>query len=438
MMNSIRSKLLIAFTGTIFCVTTAAAIAVYWEVKDEANELFDYQLKQMATVFLNTNTISLNAFNTKNDMEEVDDDFALVVYDAQNKKLFSSGLDFSVPYPNATGYQSQLIDREKWHSFALKNSKKTVLVLQPEKAREKIAASTAFMAIVPFLIAFPVFGILIWLIIRQGLLPLRDFQKKVALLDEHSLEPLAFSSMPLELKPLGDALNTMIKRLKIAIDARKNFIADAAHELRTPLAVLKLQLELAQKLTNTQDVQSSLNNLEKGVERANRLVEQLLTLARQERSEADRLPAKINMTQIVTDIVVSSLPFAEAKGVELEVRRIEQIYLTADEHEIQTAVANLVDNAIRYTPAGGIVSLNLYSQNHHAVLNVIDSGIGIKDDEKKRIFDRFYRVNNDSIGSGLGLSIVREICQKYGAKLTVGDNSPHGAIFSIEFPGSVS
>lgn len=432
-MNSIRTKLLIALLGTAFFAMSIAATAVYLEVEDETNELFDYQLQQMAVVFLDTSNISFDHFTKKSKLEEIDNDSALIIYDTNHKKIYSTGIQIILPYPKTLGYKDQFIAGKLWHTYSSKNNKKTVMVLQPDEARQEIAASTALMAILPFLFILPVFGFVIWYIVRQGLLPLKKFEDSVSLLNEHSLEPLNFSSIPLELKPLADALNGMIIRLNLSVQERKNFVADAAHELRTPLAALLLQLELAQKASDSKEIQSALGVLEKGMHRANRLVEQLLMLVRQENS-SDIIYGETNLTQVVSDILVALLPLAEAKNIQLEVAQMDQVSIQAQEYDIQTVVSNILDNAIRYTPQGGVVSISVYSQRDSIVLKISDNGIGIKKQDKERIFDRFYRVNNhNTIGSGLGLAIVKEICQKYAARLSVANNAPSGTVFTISF-----
>ncbi len=299
--------------------------------------------------------------------------------------------------------------------------------------RNELIAEASLMAVVPLLFIIPFVVFVIGVIIQKGLLPLQEFQQKISMLDENALKPLVFSSLPLELKPLGDALNAMINRLNIALQARKNFVADAAHELRTPLAALLLQLELAKKAVDTEETQKALETLEKGILRANRLTEQLLMLARQEKS-SDWVNEKADLTHVVSEVLVSLLPLAEAKKIELTVEHIEQASVIAHEYDIQTLVTNLLDNAIHYTLQGGTVSIGLYTLKDSIVLKIIDNGIGIKESSKDRIFDRFYRVNNhNSIGSGLGLSIVQEICQKYDIKIILEDNIPTGTVVTLEF-----
>jgi two-component system OmpR family sensor kinase len=299
--------------------------------------------------------------------------------------------------------------------------------------RDELVAESSLMAVAPMLLIIPIALILIGFIVRKGLSPLNEFQEKINQFDENSLGFMDFSAMPAEQKPLGNALNAMIERLKIATESRKNFVADAAHELRTPLAALLLQLELAKKTTDPHDTKMALETLEKGILRANRLIEQLLMLTRQEQ-RSDLVDEKVDLTSIVSEMLVDLFPLAEAKKIELGVEQIEPASIIALAYDIQTLVTNLLDNAIRYTPQGGVVSIRLYNLRGSTVLKIIDNGIGINESSKERIFDRFYRVNNhNSIGSGLGLSIVKEICQKYDITIELEDNIPSGTVVTLTF-----
>ena len=435
-MNSIKLKLIIILTAAIISATLITIAGVYSQIKNETNTLFDYQLKQVAEVFLNTSSIPWDKFNNKNDKEQIDSDFAVVVFDNLHRQSYATGITQVIPYPNDLGYKNITISKEIWHTYSLSNDQRTVMFLQPEIVREKFAASTAFTSIIPFLLILPIFAILIWTILKNGFSPLEEVQDTIAKLDEHTLEPLTFSKIPKELQSLIEVLNKTILRLKNAVEVRKNFVADAAHELRTPLSVLKIQLELVYKATDVTERKLLLHKLDKGIERSSRLVEQLLKLSRQENYSIHNTHCEnIDLAQLVSDILVDSLPSAEVKNIEFEVNKLEKITLYADKNEFETVISNLIDNAIGYTPEGGLVVLNLFYQENMVTLEVCDNGIGINDKDKTRIFDRFYRVtNNSTIGSGLGLSIVKEICDKYNASIDVKNNFPKGTIFTIKFP----
>jgi signal transduction histidine kinase len=437
-MNSIKLKLLIILTATIITATLITTLSVYTQIKNETNKLFDYQLKQVAEIFLNTSSIPWDQFKNKNDAEEIDADFAVVVFDNHHKQSYTTGITSEIPYPDGLGYREMTISKEVWHTYSLKNENRTVMFLQPEKVRDTFAVSTAFNSIIPFLLILPIFAILILIILKNGFMPLVEVQETIEKLNENTLEPLNFFTVPKELQSLIEALNKTILRLRIAIEARKNFVADAAHELRTPLSVLKIQLELVYKATDKTEKQLLLHKLEKGIERSSRLVEQLLTLSRQENYSVHAThDEEIDLAQLISEVLVESLPLAEVKEIEFEVNAIQKTILYANKYEIETVISNLIDNAIGYTPRNGLVSLNLFNQNNMAILEISDNGIGIKDTDKTRIFDRFYRVtNNSTMGSGLGLSIVKEICDKYDASIEVKDNFPKGSVFSIKFQKS--
>lgn len=435
-MNSIKIRLIIILTVTIISATLITIIGVYAQVKNETNTLFDYHLKEVTEVFLNTSSIHWDKFKNRNDKEQIDSDFAVVIFDKFHRQNYATGINGLVPYPHHSGYEELTLSKEMWHTYSLSNDQRTVMFLQPESVREKFAVSTAFNAILPFLLILPIFAVLIWIILKNGFAPLDSIQNTIATIDEHTLEPLLFHNIPRELQSLTDVLNKTINRLKVSIDARKNFIADAAHELRTPISVLKIQWELVYKAEDTTQRKILMHKLYKGIERSNRLVEQLLALSREENyNKTTILYTEIDLSQVIIDVLTESLSSAELKNIALEVDRFEKISMYADRNEIETLVSNLIDNAIGYTPESGLVILNLYLQSKKIVLEVCDNGIGIAENEKTRIFDRFYRVaNNATIGSGLGLSIVKEICNKYNACIEVKNNSPQGTVFVISFP----
>lgn len=438
-MNSIKLKLLITLTVAIIITTLIIAVSVYLQIKNETNKLFDYHLEQVAEVFLNTSSIPWEKFKGKNDTEEIDADFALVIFNNQHKQSYSTGVTKAVPYPKDLGYGVTIISKDVWHTYSVKNKNRTVMFLQPDDVREKFAASAAFSAIFPFLLILPIFIILIWIILQNGFKVLIQIQDTISNLNEDTLEPLNFSAIPNELQVLTETLNKTILRLKILIDTRKKFIADAAHELRTPLSALKIQLELVHIATDKTEKELLLNKLGKGIERSSRLVEQLLTLSRQDANNfLDIDKEEINLAQLVSDVLVGSLPLAEVKNIEFEVIKLDKTILYANRYEIETVISNLVDNAIGYTPNHGVVSLSIFDRNNVVTLEVSDNGIGIIEKDKTRIFDRFYRsTNHQTIGSGLGLSIVKEICDKYDASIEVKDNFPKGTIFSVQFYRSI-
>jgi two-component system OmpR family sensor kinase len=237
-----------------------------------------------------------------------------------------------------------------------------------------------------------------------------------------SLEALPAAGLPQELQPLVGALNGLLARLDDALTLQRRFAADAAHELRTPLTALGLQIQLVERARDDGERARAIERLKQGVRRATRLVEQLLTLARLEPEAAGEPATVVALDAVVRGVVADLEPLAQAKPVALVLARVEPVRVAGSDAAWRILAANLVDNAIRYTPAGGHVEVHVAADDTHVVLEVADDGPGIPGDERERVFDRFVRgAGVDAPGSGLGLAIVRQVAQLHGAAVTLGD-----------------
>lgn len=233
--------------------------------------------------------------------------------------------------------------------------------------------------------------------------------------DPTNLAALETSDVPVEILPLVGSLNTLLVRLEQALTNERRFTADAAHELRTPLAALKTQAQVARRADNAAQRDAALENLILGTDRATHLVEQLLTLARLDpEGESAVLKETCDLAALARRILADQTPTALSKHIELELTGLESVPITGNSAMLGILLRNLVDNAIRYTPSGGRVAVSVVANR----LEVTDSGPGIPEQEKQRVFDRFYRVlGTEASGSGLGLSIVQRIVDHHGAKL---------------------
>jgi two-component system OmpR family sensor kinase len=297
--------------------------------------------------------------------------------------------------------------------------------------RQRLAAAAALRTLAPFLVLLPALGLLIWFIVGRGLTPLVAVAGAVKARTPAALHPLPERDLPEEIQPLVTALNDLLARLGRTLAAQRNFVADAAHELRTPLTALRLQVQLAERAQEPVERASAFATLRQGLERATHLVEQLLTLARQEPEAADQPFAPVQLGELVHEVVSALEPLAAARSIDLGVTRNEGGTIRGARESLRTLVMNLVDNAIRYTPAGGRVDVASYREGARAVLAVTDTGPGVPPEERERVFDRFYRrVGSETSGSGLGLSIVRNIAQRHGAQVML-DSGPAGRGLSV-------
>ena len=417
---SIRRKLLLALLSALALTGLASSGATWLAARHEANQQFDYQLRQMALSLRDQTLQGPADFFTGWDY-----DFIVQVWGPRGDLVYLSNRGIVLPQ-SGTGFQTVAVRGENWRVFTLDQPDKVIQVAAPVSLRQDRASAMALRILVPVLAAIPLFALLIWLLVGYELRPLDVIARAIRKRAPSSLEPLAAGRLPEEVQPMVSELNALLARLREAIDTQKRFTADAAHELRSPLTALQLQIELVERAQSPEERREALDALRAGALRAARLVEQLLTMARLEPDAAAAPPAAVDLAEIAVSVGADLEPLAEAKGVELRLGRVEATRVAGQVHALQTLVRNLVDNAIRYTPAGGRVTLEVGQDAGRALLMVSDTGPGIPPAEHGRVFDRFYRLPEaPAEGSGLGLSIVRQIADAHGAEISLGE-ADHG------------
>jgi signal transduction histidine kinase len=306
-----------------------------------------------------------------------------------------------------------------------------VQVALPVALRSDRAANIALRILIPIVASVPLFAILIWFLVGRGLAPLRGIAQAIARRAPTSLAPLEEPRLPDEVRPMVAQLNDLLARLADAIETQKRFTADAAHELRTPLSALQLQLQVLERARTPDEQREALAQLKAGALRANRLVEQLLTLARIEPDSAHSPASAVRLDRLAQKCVAEIEPLAAAKRMELRLGRIEPVEAPGHEEMLRTLLDNLVENAIRYAPAGGQVSVDACADDGVPMLAVTDNGPGIAPNEREHVFDRFYRVAGTGVpGSGLGLAIVKGIAGLHGARVELAEG-PGGAGLAV-------
>jgi two-component system, OmpR family, sensor kinase len=427
---SIRRKLLVALLSALFLVGLASSAATWLAVRKEANQLFDYQLRQMA--------LSLRDHAPRGSPDlfpELDYDFIVQVWDPSGGLVYLSNRGVLLPQAGE-GFGTISVGGEDWRVFTLAQEDKTVQVAAPMSLRQDRATSMALRILVPIVASIPFFALLIWMLVGHELRPLEAIAGAIRRRAPSSLEPLAERGLPDEVRPMVSALNGLLARLGEAIDAQKRFTADAAHELRSPLTALQLQIELVERAASPEERREALEALAAGARRASRLVEQMLTMAHIEPEAAQAAAAPVELDQVAAAAAAELEPLAEAKRVQMRLARVERASVTGHAAALHTLVRNLLDNAIRYTPAGGEVSLEVRTEAGRAVLEVRDRGPGIAPGERERVFDRFYRVPGTQVeGSGLGLSIVKRIADAHGAAISLDDaEGGKGLRVTVRFP----
>ena len=291
--------------------------------------------------------------------------------------------------------------------------------------------------ILPQFIILPVILGLVWFALSRGLSPLAELQGRIRARPQDDLSPIDPRQVPEEISPLVGSFNDMLERLRETVEMQKRFIADAAHQMKTPLAGMRMQSELALRQIDPDEIHRSLEQLAKSSESATRLVNQLLALARAENQpHAGVALAPLDLGLLARDVVLDWVPASFAHEIDLGYEAPDApVEIDGSALMLRELLSNLIDNALRYTPQGGSVTVRVRVEDERAVLEVEDNGPGIAPGERARVFERFYRILGSSVsGSGLGLAIVREIAQQHGADIAILDN-PRST--SKKFPGSL-
>ncbi|MBI3230314.1 MAG: sensor histidine kinase N-terminal domain-containing protein [Burkholderiales bacterium] len=297
--------------------------------------------------------------------------------------------------------------------------------------RARLANAIIRGVILPQFAILPIALFLVWLALSKGLLPITLLQKKIRARQSDDLSPITSPQIPQEIFPLVQSLNEMLARLEHAIAQQKRFIADAAHQMKTPLAGMRMQAELALRdaaQNNHAEVQRSLQQLAASSENATRLVNQLLALARAENQQPTAQHHRLDLNELARQVLQDWVAPALARRIDLGLEAPpDPMWLNGQPMLLRELISNLLDNAIRYTPEQGIVTLRLQELAHEIVLEVEDNGPGIAPTEREQVFERFYRIlGNAAQGSGLGLAIVREIARQHQASISILDNLHYG------------
>nr|WP_315395275.1 sensor histidine kinase N-terminal domain-containing protein [uncultured Duganella sp.] len=319
-----------------------------------------------------------------------------------------------------------------------------VQVAETLEKRAQLANEIIKGVILPQFIILPIVLALVWFALARGLSPLAQLQERIRARGSDDLSPIASNDVPEEISPLVRSLNEMLARLSLSIEMQKRFIADAAHQMRTPLAGMRMQSELALRQTDSGEIHRSLEQLAKSSQAATRLVNQLLALARAENQpQAGTAMLPLELSELARSAVQDWVQASFSHRIDLGYEAPPApVHIVGDPTMLRELLSNLIDNALRYTPAGGSVTVRVRGNaGEPGYLEVEDTGPGIAKAERERVFERFYRILGHSAeGSGLGLAIVREIAQQHGAEVDIFSNpralQPKlpGCLFRVSFP----
>ncbi len=431
-MNSLRVRLLAGLLALVAVVSLLTGLLTYRRVLTETSDLFDYQLRQMALSLRSQIAI---APRIELPADQGDSDFVIQIWDPFGARVYLSRPGLPMINHATLGYDDLTLQGERWRVYSLQTISGVIQIAQPWRVREQLAGRAALHVMLPLLVLLPLMALAIVAVVARGLEPLRRATQEVQRRDARSLSPIDAPHLPQEVAPLIIELNRLLDRLRASFEAQQAFVADAAHELRSPLTALRLQLQLHDRAADEGSRREALDRLSAGVERAIHLVEQLLALARNEPEGARHPLRAVRLDEIAREAIADSHPYADTRGTELSLDSSGEIAVSGDSEALRILVRNLVDNAVRYSPPAGSVNVRIERTAEGANLIVDDSGPGIPEAERARAFDRFYRrEGTQEGGSGLGLAIVKAIADRHGATIGLGDSPAGGLRVIVQFP----
>jgi signal transduction histidine kinase len=427
MKPSIERTLLAWLLGVLSLGSVLVALVTYLSTLEEMNEFFDANLKAVAETVgrrdaARTPTPGAAAAPATPVLPGASTgeyEIVAMAWTLQGERTFASHTGIDLPFTTVEGQSHVRIGGEEWVVHTSVGEQGVAQAAQSLVARRYMARESAGEVLAPLLVlVLAVVGLLVFGL-RRGLKPLDAAAADIAARSAATLAPIAAADVPREMAPLVASINGLMARLDSAMGAQRRFLADAAHELRTPLTALRLQQQLLARSTDEASRHEALARMEQGIDRAQRLLEQLLQISRAEPDgEALRLQT-VDLAALAKETVAAFAPRAEHIGVDLGATTVPGLAVRGDLHQLRVLLNNLVDNALRHTPAGGVVDVGTAEREGRAALFVVDSGPGIAEAERERVFDRFFRgaEARDGTGSGLGLAIVKAIATRHAAQV---------------------
>lgn len=457
-MTSLRRLLLVGLLLTIGTAAGVSAVVSFRASLTEANELFDAKLAQSARVLralvghnldaqrTDARTLTVRVLNL--DIEGEGDalatpeghayetKLAFQVYASDGRTLMrSDNAPLTAMAPLTRGFGRHIIEGAEWRTFALLGSDRLwYQVAERDDIRSELAQEIAVGTALPPLVALPVMALLILFVVNLGARSVARMAEEVENRPADRLDPIDVSAAPRELTGLIQSLNRLFLRVQSTIEREKRFTADAAHELRTPISALKLHAQNLAASTDRAQSEASSRGLMRGIDRCERLVSQLLELARLERGGLKLEARPVDLGMVIRQVVADLTPEALERGIEIEHQADGNCRVAGDPVLLAVLSRNLIENAIRHGPAQSLVSVSLREVEAAVELAVVDAGPGIPSEQRERVFERFHReASGNTPGSGLGLSIVSRIAEMHGCEVRLGDAEAGGLKVTVRF-----
>jgi two-component system, OmpR family, sensor kinase len=409
-MSSVKRSALLSMTAVLTVVGVVALVLAYDMAGREANDFLDGQLRHLA---LNAGE-GLSEVGAPEIALEPEDELAVEIWDSHGKLIRRAANGIELPRQPRPGYATIAAGGEDWRVYLISDKERSIQVGQRMAVRAEMATWAALEAGLPILVAIPLAWLAMGFALSRVFKRLDEVALVVATRGTESEDLVSTADVPIEVMPLVEAINGLSARLQKTVEQQKFFIANAAHELRTPLAALQIQIDNL-RWAKEDEREDKTSQIRESLQRAAHLADQLLKMARLEEDSDVAARKPVELTDLLTECVAELVPLADAKGVDLGFVSRDPVTVSGAASDLKMLFGNLIDNAIRYTPEGGIVDVSIERTDASAVIEIVDTGCGIREDDLPHVFNRFFRAGSvDSEGSGLGLSIVEAVAKRYG------------------------
>lgn len=444
-MTSIRARLLAGLMAGAFICCAIALGMLYLLADAEADEQADLRLRQVAL------NLPVTVYDGTGWPSDTDPDEQIVLQLWQDGRVVhASGPASMLPLRVRDGYRTADHGGQRWRTFAAPHGHGTVQVAQPVAVRQQQAVRMALRIALPFAFLLPALGMLIWIVVGRALAPVSALAAAVAGASPRDLRSFEVKTMPPELAPIVAALNSLLVHIGRAMRTQRDFVTDAAHELRSPLAALKLELQIAERAADSVPaarLSTQFAGIRLRLDRATHMVNQLISLARHEADGAAETGRRCtrDLQALARASIAEHARDAEMRDIDLGLAADSAaVNVPVDAEALMVGLRNLIDNALRHTPEGGKVDIGAGVLEGRAFLRVGDNGPGIAAHERERVFDRFFRgeqagTAREATGCGLGMAIVKSVAESHGAQVLLGDAPGGGLTATILFaPGSAA
>jgi len=425
---SLKSQLRLWVLGLLTVVGLMTAATSYWYTRAEMEGFLDHQLRQFA-VNLGPAGQALSPIADDPVPHDIEDDLNVQIWDSVGNALRSSIPQNDVPRQSVTGFTNTMAQSVGWRTYTIVTAKQTVQVSQQLAVRQELEQDAALRALIPMGIIIPLAWLLLGVVINRVLGGLDSVVARLAQQTPGQPAQIPASEVPAEIRPMVQAMNDLLQRLQQALAAQKRFMADAAHELRTPITALQLQIANLQRGESAGSSDTRMKDLDSGIRRASSLINQLLKVARYQSDDSKKDLKPVDLVVLVKTIIGDVVPIADHRGLDLGLLCADAATVLGDADDLRVLVGNFVENAIRYTPDGGIIDVAITTAEGNPVIEIKDTGPGIAPEKLEHVFEPFYRAAAPGVeGSGLGLSIASRIAERYGIGIELMNRSDRSGI----------